>query len=378
MYRVGISGSYGGLNLGDEAILQSIILALRNSLPVQITVFSRNAADTKRRHSVEKVIPVRTCARTEVVPEVENLDLFILGGGGILFDREARIFLREVQIALEKNVPVLVYSIGVGPLADTHDQQIVRECLNRATAVTVREKDDKQLLEDIGINRPIIVSSDPAFLLEAAPLPEGISLSEHLIGERRLIGMSVREPGPAAPDLNEDIYHALFANAADFMIERFNANVIFVPMERPGDMQHSHAIIAKMLFPENAWVLKGEYSSSQVLALMKFFAFALGMRLHFLIFAAMQGIPFVALPYASKVGGMLGQLRIQTPPLHLVNAGRLIAYIDRYWDDREKNKANVSSRLGLLKEQALISNRIAIQILKGQFNEKEWIQTGGE
>ena len=45
-YRVGISGSYGGLNLGDEAILQSIIQQLSHSLPVEITVFSRDAADT--------------------------------------------------------------------------------------------------------------------------------------------------------------------------------------------------------------------------------------------------------------------------------------------------------------------------------------------
>jgi len=28
-YRIGITGSYGGLNLGDEAILQSIIAELR-------------------------------------------------------------------------------------------------------------------------------------------------------------------------------------------------------------------------------------------------------------------------------------------------------------------------------------------------------------
>jgi polysaccharide pyruvyl transferase WcaK-like protein len=38
--KIGISGSYGGLNLGDEAILQSIITQLRRDLSeVEITVF---------------------------------------------------------------------------------------------------------------------------------------------------------------------------------------------------------------------------------------------------------------------------------------------------------------------------------------------------
>ena len=46
LYRIGITGSYGGLNLGDEAILHSIITQLRRDLPVEITVFSRDPEDT--------------------------------------------------------------------------------------------------------------------------------------------------------------------------------------------------------------------------------------------------------------------------------------------------------------------------------------------
>ena len=37
-FRVGITGSYGGLNLGDEAILEGIVKELRRALPVEITV----------------------------------------------------------------------------------------------------------------------------------------------------------------------------------------------------------------------------------------------------------------------------------------------------------------------------------------------------
>jgi hypothetical protein len=57
IFRVGISGSYGGMNLGDEAILQSIVRELRSSLPVEITVFSLNPKDSLSRHDVESVMP---------------------------------------------------------------------------------------------------------------------------------------------------------------------------------------------------------------------------------------------------------------------------------------------------------------------------------
>ncbi len=83
-YRIGISGSYGGLNLGDEAILQCIIQQLRRSVPAEITVFAKEPEDTLWRHKVEKAVPARRLNRDEITSEIEGLDLFILGGGGIL------------------------------------------------------------------------------------------------------------------------------------------------------------------------------------------------------------------------------------------------------------------------------------------------------
>jgi hypothetical protein len=77
-YRVGISGSYGGLNLGDEAILKAMITELHRSVPVDVTVFSRNPEDTLARHDVQHVVPVRDVSRREVEAEINGLDLFIL------------------------------------------------------------------------------------------------------------------------------------------------------------------------------------------------------------------------------------------------------------------------------------------------------------
>lgn len=368
VYRVGITGSYGGLNLGDEAVLQAIIAQLRKDLPkVEITVFSRDAEDTKKRHGIERAVPVRKLSRAEVVPEVERLDVLILGGGGILYDADARTYLREVQLARERRVPVFVYAIGAGPLTDTAAQAAVRESLSEALVVTVREKSAHRVLEEAGVHREVAVTADPALLLRPEPLPRGILKHEGLEGSRRLIGMSVREPGVAAPDLDEKVYHALLANAADFMVDRWNANVVFVPMERSVlDTQHSHAVIAKMLRAQRATVLKGEYSSGQILSWMGKFDFALGMRLHFLIFAAIQGTPFAALPYAGKVSGFLETLGVPAPPLNLVNAGRLIAYLDDSWDRRRSIRARIAEALPALQERARETHRLLLEVLTGE------------
>jgi len=364
LYRVGITGSYGGLNLGDEAILQSIIFQLRRDLPVELTVFSRDPDDTKARHGVERAVAVRKLSRAEAVPEVERLDLLIVGGGGILFDAEARIYLREALIAQEKGVPVMLYAIGAGPLVDPAAQKAVRECLEHVEVITVRERSAQQALEEAGVHREITVTADPALLLKPEPLPRGILKHEGLEGRRRLIGMSVREPGVAAPDIDPDDYHALLANAADYMVDRFDADVVFVPMERSVlDTQHSHAVIAKMLRAQRATVLKGEYTSGQLLSLIGKFNFAVGMRLHFLIFAALAEVPFVALPYSGKVTGLLEDLNVPTPLFKLVNEGRLIAHLDQSWDRSRSMRAHLAKAVPPLQKRAQETHRILVELL---------------
>ena len=136
--KVGISGSYGGMNLGDEAILQSIIAQLRKSMGAEITVFTQNCEDTLSRHRVERAVQVRTLARLEVVPEVTRLDVLVIGGGGILYDAHAKIYLREAEIALQNNIPVMIYAVGAGPLKEPPVQDYVKSVLNSVNTLTVR------------------------------------------------------------------------------------------------------------------------------------------------------------------------------------------------------------------------------------------------
>src|SRR5947207_8971796 len=164
--KIGITGSYGGMNLGDEAILQSILEQLRREVPgCEITVFSRDAEDTKRRHKVERAVPVRKLSRAEVVPEIERLDLLLFGGGGILYDADARTYLREVLVAKELGVPVMLFAVGAGPLVEPTVQEAVREALDGVAAITVREKSAQQVLESAGVHRGVVVTADPALPL---------------------------------------------------------------------------------------------------------------------------------------------------------------------------------------------------------------------
>lgn len=364
VYQIGITGSYGGLNLGDEAILHGILGELRRSLHVEVTVFSRNAEDTRSRHGVERALDVRRLSREEVRPEVERLDLLIFGGGGILYDAEAQIYLREVQLAQQAGVPVLAYAVSVGPLEKEETRRMVAQTLEAANVITVRDRQSRQLLEDIGVSQEVSVVADPALLVRPGAVPSDLLAREGVAEKRRLIGVSIREPGVAAPNLDEGHYQRLLADAADFMIERYDATLVFVPMERV-DQRHSHAVIAKMANPQRITVLKADYGAPQMLALIGQFDFTVGMRLHFLIFSALQGVPFVPLPYAGKVEGFLEAFDIRMPSVQEVRAGQLIARIDQAWDLRADLRARIAENLPDLQELAREPNRMALALLTG-------------
>ncbi|WP_028296726.1 polysaccharide pyruvyl transferase family protein [Olivibacter sitiensis] len=368
-YKIGISGSYGGMNLGDEAILQSIIAQIRSSIKAEITVFSRVARDTKDRHDIEKVVDVRNLSINEIKPEIASLDVFILGGGGLLYDADVKFYLREVKIAQELGIPTMLYAIGAGPLNNAASQSLVADVLNHVDAITVRDVDSRHLLESLGVKAEITVTADPAFLIRPEPLPEGTLIREQLTSDKPIVGMSVRELGVAAPDLDMQKYHMLLANAADFMVDRFNADIVFVPTERKNqDIQLSHAVISQMLKPHRAHVLKGKYTPGQLLNIMGHFQFAVGMRLHFLIFAALQNVPFVALPYASKVKGLLGDLGLDMPPIELVNAGRLIAHLDHSWDLQGPLREQIQEKLPSIQQRSKRSNTLLLDLLKKHSN----------
>jgi polysaccharide pyruvyl transferase WcaK-like protein len=304
--------------------------------------------------------------KEEVLEELRKLDLFILGGGGILFDESIEAFLRDVIWAKELGIPVMVYAVSVGPLKNPESKQRVVEVLNRVDTITVRESEAKRILHDLGVDQDIEITADPALLLKPQPFTKEMLKKEGISPQDTLVGFSVREPGPAAPDLNIDHYHSILANAADFMVERFDSKILFVPMEGGDnkDPQHSHGVISKMGNAKRASVLKGEYSSGEVLGLMKHMSFAVGMRLHFLIFAGIQKIPFVALPYATKVTGYLSDLDMPMPPIAALNVGKLCAFLDRSWDTRERIRKRLEEKLPGLKKRAKVTNQMLCRLLE--------------
>ncbi|MGQ5635921.1 MULTISPECIES: polysaccharide pyruvyl transferase family protein [unclassified Streptomyces] len=350
---VGVLGSYGGRNVGDEAILTALLDRVRAGRPdTRFVVFSRNPAHTRGAHPEVEVVGWEGVCREGISDHLRRLNVLVLGGGGILYDTEARRYLRLARAAQELGVPVFAYAVGAGPLTDEADCTWVRTVLSDAVEVTVRDEESKLVLEEVGLTRPVSVTADPALLLEPGDRGRALLRAEAVPRRTRLVGMSVREPGRAAEHLDEEGYHQLLASVGDFLVHRLDAHVVFVSMER-GDIRHAHAVVSRMATADRCTVLHGEHGPQQVLDIVAQLDLAVGMRLHFLIFAALAGIPVLPLPYAGKVFDFAQ--RIGAPALRGVireTTGLLLAEVDRLWDERPARTADAAARTAALRLRA--------------------------
>jgi polysaccharide pyruvyl transferase CsaB len=331
---IGIIGSYGGLNTGDEAILTSMVASLRERIEdATVTVFSRNPEHTRAHHPVEAVLPLRSPTRDEARRHVEGVDLLLLGGGGFLYDGEAALYLREVRLAQQAGVPTMAYAVGAGPLTYAEDQRIVRDALNAMRAVTVRDAGARRILEQLDLGCPVEVTADPALLLEAEDCGPDRLRAEGVPAGRPVVGMSLREPGRAAPDLDVDGYLSVLAYTADFVADRYGCEIVFIPMEA-GDIRLSYGVIARMMRAERTHVLRAPYRPGELLGLMGHLDMVIAMRLHVVIFASVVGVPLFPLPYAAKVADFLESVGLPLPPpVTAESVGSLLAAVDRAWDE---------------------------------------------
>jgi hypothetical protein len=203
----------------------------------RIVLFTRDAEHSECHHGVAETITWEGASRGSIISAVAELDLLILGGGGGLYDREARRYLQLVEAAQERGIGTFGFAVGAGPLQDPEDREIVRTTLNRMTDLVVRDQESKLVLEDVGVDREITVTADPALLLPREEFTQDMLVREGVPTGVRLVAMSVREPGRAAEHLEPAglgaAVGAAAAGADVILVERYgflggNATVALV------------------------------------------------------------------------------------------------------------------------------------------------------
>jgi polysaccharide pyruvyl transferase CsaB len=339
-FRALVSGYYGFGNVGDEAILAGLLQGFRDLAPeAALTVLSGDPAATEAEHGVSAwPRGLRSAARA-----VRQTDLLVSGGGGLLQDatswRSPLYYLWILQMAQKRGARVACIGHSVGPLRRGWVRRRTRGTLEKVDVIAVRDHRSQETLQALGLRHPVEVTGDLAFLLPRPPEEEtarawaqaglGKEGAAAALALRRLPG------GAVGPELE-------IAAAAVSACERIGVRPVLVPMQHAVDLELAEAIAAR--HPSVA-VVRAKLTARETLALLSGFDLVVAMRLHALIFAAIAGVPPVAISYDPKVDGMMGELGLPVAAsCATFSAAALTAAIAEAWRSRPAIAARLAAR----------------------------------
>ena len=256
--------------------------------------------------------------------------------------------------------PYFLCAQSVGPFGDSFIFNVTKAVLKDANLITTREQITFELLQQHNISRNVVASADLAFLLQ--PCTNGrleeICQLENIDRSKRFAGFSVSSLIGKFAFRNlsggqqYDEYISAMANLADYIIERHNLDILFIPHvtipNKGDDRIASKDVIKKMHHSERAFMPEHIYNASELKNLISLCFFFIGSRMHATIGALSQAIPTITYVYNHKTLGINGKmlgLQDYLIDIREIEPNTLLSTSKNMVDKLLKNRAGITKQL---------------------------------
>jgi len=283
-----LAGYYGFGNLGDEAILEMVLKQLLEiTARENITVLSGNKDETSNKYNISTIDRYNVLS---IIKRLKTSNALVFGGGSLLQDvtskRSIYYYLFLIKLAKLMGNKVIMLSQGIGPILNEKSRKITSNTLNKVDFISVRDKQSKEFLEDIGVDKnKISLSADPVINFRAGEKQENKNEG------KKKVCFSLRNWKSANVS-------GKISSIAEKLTEN-NIECHFIPFYYNEDLELVNEIEKNI--GEAATYYKERLSTNEAYDIIKNMNLLVGVRLHSLIFAASADVPFVAVSYDHKV-----------------------------------------------------------------------------
>lgn len=320
---------YAEGNIGEEAILASLLQDLEACGIRHIKVLSNQPERTQQRHGDKvQVLPDKPATWLSRPFEVKKSDLLVWGGGHMLQDRSSQLYIpyvvKTLLLAKFLRKPRFIYSPGLGPVVNSFGKFLSKLAIAGSQAIVVRDKGSFELLKEIGVTQHIYLNADPAFSLKTPhdkqPLPK--------TGEAPVIGFAPRRlfyrKGSILPvsmqltmkSRQDDRFEKFMQNSAealDLFIEKKGARIKLIPMDigpNPRDDLICHQLKKRMRYPESVEVMDDDPPLNEFIRRLGELNLLVSARLHGIILGLRYGLPFLGIDSDGKIPRLAGAIGV--------------------------------------------------------------------
>lgn len=379
--NVVISGHYGGINLGDDAIICSLAEALRKLYgdSVSITALSHNPDVTKQNAHVYAVPQISFSRRIinelyGMMGVIRKSDCVLIGGGGLLQD-EFNIhtiprYLLPALLGKIRGKTVVFYALGVGPLNRSYSINCIKLVSRQVDYVTVRDPESKQIMEQLGVGN-IDVVPDPAVCLPRCRENRTLEIlrAENIeLNERPRIGVSLRgiyhthiKGNSSVKVLSKDHKRSI-REGLERVARETDGVLVFVCTDNVLDKGISEEMARECGC--EARIIKGQYPPDEFAGIVGAMDMVMSMPLHSAVIATACNVPVLAVEYNAKVRNFMRQIGLEDCVLAMDNLNALDRKAMQVFQDRKVIRDHLAEQTRRLQEESLKALQRTLQRIR--------------
>ncbi|WP_313638619.1 polysaccharide pyruvyl transferase CsaB [Paenibacillus sp.] len=321
--KIVISGYYGFRNSGDEAVLQSILIALQKQsqalgISIEPIVLSIDPEWTSATYGVKSVHRMKLGEVRQAIYESSGL---ISGGGSLLQDvtgsKSIPYYLGIIKLAQWMGRPTFIYAQGIGPVNRKLFHPLIKSVFRKCTYISVRDEQSRELLQSMGLEKKNVeVVPDPVMGLSLPEDADDAAQSSESADSLPVIGISVRYWEQDRKELDVLAQGLIKAN------REVPLHLRFLPFHAPSDNEDSRYVMEKLKgsiteYGGQVSICEDAIHPQHMLREVGQCDVLIGMRLHSLIYAAGRRVPLIGISYDPKIDHFLD--RIQCHPVGATN-----------------------------------------------------------
>jgi polysaccharide pyruvyl transferase WcaK-like protein len=358
--NVYLFGSHSGNNLGDAAILTSILYNCRN-LPAHFFVPTPRPKFCASLKSFGNFTPVNIHPLTlswrflgfESLKCLKSCSLALICDG-ILFGRQLFNpmfnFLSNIFCLLpfldKWKVDLWCFGAGLGPFQSKASRFMAKALLSRCSRLLLRDDDSIALARALDYQGTIIRVGDLAYLNYVSPDDAGNSIAYELgVFDKAAFGVNITKylGSWLKRSVDQGKFLANLVDLVRFIKRSMGFEPVFIsthPMD--DDINHAAALEVNCSF-----ISAKKFLSHDLMSFLKKLKFLIGMRFHSLVLSSAVGTPVLAIIYADKAKSLMNLYKTEDFAL------TIDAVVENYWEQPLKRFTEDLDRIKIVQSQVV-------------------------
>nr|MDO8081414.1 Coenzyme F420 hydrogenase/dehydrogenase, beta subunit C-terminal domain [Candidatus Freyarchaeota archaeon] len=321
----------------------------------------------------------------KILKEIDDSDIVLSCGGTKLEDVEKpfkgfgplpQLYSLFYAKAISKK-PVVIYSQSIGPIQSVVGRILTSLVLNMLDVIILRERVSHDYTKKVlKVNRPqVLTTADVAFLLKPDEKTAEQLLKKKGIQNKNLIGISSRY-WYYQPNKNPKMfkkYTSIMAKVADYLIEKYNAFLLLIPMhtdptyEIQNDYNACSQVYSHIKNKQNALLINtSDWNPREIMGCLGLIDLLISARMHGVILASTMHTPTLAIAGLHKVKGVTEMLGTEDFIVNFddISLEKVLAKVETLLSVKDEVKKLLKRNIPIVKNRVFYNAKIVEKIIK--------------